>query len=60
MNKIKLNSWGQFTDIEASQYNFKDITNLKEIISKDLKFIPSGNYRSYGDSAFAENKYLNT
>ena len=55
MNKIKLNSWGQFTDIEASQYNFKDITNLKEIISKDLKFIPSGNYRSYGDSAFAEN-----
>ena len=55
MNKIKLNSWGKFTDIDASQYNWKDIQELKAIITSNKSFIPSGNYRSYGDSAFSDN-----
>ena len=54
MNKIKLNSWGKFTNIEASQYNWKDIQELKSIITSNKSFIPSGNYRSYGDSAFSD------
>ena len=55
MKKIKLNSWGKFTDIDASQYNWKDIQELKTIITSNKSFIPSGNYRSYGDSAFSNN-----
>ena len=54
MKKIKLNSWGKFTNIEASQYNWKDIQELKSIITSNKSFIPSGNYRSYGDSAFSD------
>ena len=55
MKKIKLNSWGKFTNIDASQYNWKDIQELKSIITSNKSFIPSGNYRSYGDSAFSNN-----
>ena len=55
MKKIKLNSWGKFTNIDASQYNWKDIQELKSIITSNKSFIPSGNYRSYGDSAFSDN-----
>ena len=32
MNKIKLNSWGKFTNIEAVQHDFKDIPNLKKLL----------------------------
>ena len=55
MNKIKLNSWGKFTNIEAVQHDFKDIPNLKKLLSQNKSFIPSGNFRSYGDSAFSDN-----
>lgn len=55
MNKIKLNSWGKFTDIDASQYGWKNVKELKTIITSNKSFIPSGNYRSYGDSAFSDN-----
>ena len=55
MNKIKLNSWGKFTDVDASQYDWKNIQELKTIITSNKSFIPSGNYRSYGDSAFSDN-----
>ena len=51
MNKIKLNSWGKFTNIEAVQHDFKDIPNLKKLLSQNKSFVPSGNFRSYGDSA---------
>ena len=53
MNKIKLNSWGKFTNIEAVQHDFKDIPNLKKLLSQNKSFVPSGNFRSYGDSAFS-------
>tara|TARA_B100000575_G_C23139184_1_gene662501 strand:+ start:1523 stop:2824 length:1302 start_codon:yes stop_codon:yes gene_type:complete len=55
MKKIKLNSWGKFTNIDASQYDWKNIQELKSIITSNKSFIPSGNYRSYGDSAFSNN-----
>ena len=55
MKKIKLNSWGRFTNIEAAQHDFNDITNLKKLLSQNKSFIPSGNFRSYGDSAFSDN-----
>ena len=55
MNKIKLNSWGKFTNIEAVQHDFKDIPNLKKLLSQNKSFVPSGNFRSYGDSAFSDN-----
>ena len=54
MNKIKLNSWGKFTNIEAVQHDFKDIPNLKKLLSQNKSFVPSGNFRSYGDSAINE------
>ena len=55
MNKIKLNSWGKFTNIEAVQHDFKDIPNLKKLLSQNKSFVPSSNFRSYGDSAFSDN-----
>ena len=35
MKKIKLNSWGRFTNIEAAQHDFNDITNLKKLLSQN-------------------------
>tara|TARA_B100000965_G_scaffold249404_1_gene209496 strand:- start:3739 stop:5040 length:1302 start_codon:yes stop_codon:yes gene_type:complete len=55
MNKIKLNSWGKFTDIDAYQYSWNNIKELKTLITSNKSFIPSGNFRSYGDSAFSDN-----
>ena len=39
MNKIKLNSWGKFTDVDASQYDWKNIQELKTIITSNKSFI---------------------
>jgi len=53
--KVKLNSWGNYPEIESNVEVLKGVDFLKEYLKKTPEFIPYGNGRSYGDSALSKN-----
>lgn len=59
----KISSWGKNFNLNIKVFFPKNIHDLKKIIFTKKKIIPSGNLRSYGDSAINKNiiqsKFLN-
>lgn len=48
-------AWGMYPKVKCKRFRFEQVTTLKEIIANQNRLIPSGNGRSYGDSALSEN-----
>jgi len=53
---MKLTSWGMYPKIDNKYFNFNTKSQLKNILKKNLEFIPYGNGRSYGDSSINSNQ----
>ncbi len=53
--KRYISGWGRHATIEANIYRPNSIANLRDLLAKQVAFIPRGNGRSYGDSAMATN-----
>ncbi len=52
---MNLTSWGMYPSIKNKVYKLKSVSDLKQILENEKKYIPFGNGRSYGDSALNEN-----
>ena len=63
INLKKIKSWARYYLGDYFLYQPKTVNEIKEILSKRTKLIPSGGFRSYGDSAINEgmisSKYFN-
>jgi len=63
INTKKIKSWARYYLGDYFLYYPKNIDEIKELLSKKIKLIPSGGFRSYGDSAINEgminSKYFN-
>lgn len=54
---MKINGWGNYPIIDSKVISSSDYTFIQEYVRKSKSFIPSGLYRSYGDSALSENTF---
>ena len=63
INTKKIKSWAKYYFGNYQLYHPRSIGDVKELLSKNSKSIPSGGFRSYGDSAINEiiinSKYFN-
>ncbi len=63
INTKKIKSWARYYLGNYFLYHPKTVDEIKELLSKKTKLIPSGGFRSYGDSAINEgmisSKYFN-
>ncbi len=59
INSPKIQSWAKEYSGDYTIYYPKNIQDISLIISKNKKMIPSGGFRSYGDSAI-NNKIINS
>ena len=55
MSTKYISGWGNYKTIKSNIYTPKNITELKQIIKKNKKFIIRGMGRSYGDSSIGKN-----
>ncbi|WP_196141071.1 FAD-binding oxidoreductase [Aliikangiella sp. G2MR2-5] len=55
---MKLSGWGNYPQIESTQYNFSSEEQLCQIVEEHQSMAAFGNGRSYGDSALAKNSIV--
>ena len=55
IKKKKIKSWAKYYSGNYFLYKPKTVDEIKKILSENTKLIPSGGFRSYGDSAFSDN-----
>ncbi|MBU3916571.1 FAD-binding oxidoreductase [bacterium] len=48
---MRITNWGNYPIIDAEVFDFSNVTELREIIQKNVECIPRGMGRCYGDSA---------
>tara|TARA_B100000579_G_scaffold423858_1_gene427488 strand:- start:372 stop:1682 length:1311 start_codon:yes stop_codon:yes gene_type:complete len=63
IKKKKIKSWAKYYSGNYFLYQPKTVEEIKKLLSENTKLIPSGGFRSYGDSAINEviinSKYFN-
>ncbi len=63
INTKKIKSWAKYYLGNYQLYKPRNIKDIQELLSKNAKLIPSGGFRSYGDSAInriiINSKYFN-
>jgi len=52
--KKRIANWGNYPVVESDEQSFSFPDQLSQLIQDDIKFIPRGNGRCYGDASLAE------
>ncbi len=50
---MKINGWGNYPSIESEMKSYSDFSKIQDYVCKNHSLIPSGLFRSYGDSALS-------